>query len=79
MNSSDTSIILVIVVIAIVLFFVFSKCKMKCGCSSDERYYSLPFAGGAIRTYGPDKPRIESGLWQSMDQVDEGVGNEYPL
>ena len=79
MNYSDTSIILVIIVIVVVLFFAFSRCKIKCGCSSEERYYSLPFAGGAIRTYGPNKPRIESGLWKSMDQTDEGVGNMYPL
>lgn len=73
MNYSDISVILVISLIIFVLFFIFYILKIELCGYSEERYYSLPFQGGAIRTYGPDKPRIESGLWKSMDQIDGGA------
>lgn len=45
-----------------------------------DSYISLPFGGGAIRTYGKNPQRIESPLWQTMSSLDDpSESNDYPI
>ena len=63
-----------VIVLIVAVFVVWLLSGM---CGKDEGYMSLPFAGGAVRSYAPDPHRIEDQLWRDMDE-DDG-GKQYPL
>ena len=74
----DNTNILLIVALALALVFLFSSCSLKCG--SAEGYWSLPFAGGDVRTFAPDPHRIEGPLGYAMDEADMSEENgDYPI
>lgn len=75
MKINGVSLLLIFILIG-VLLYICSSCQMKCGPSS-EGYWSLPFAGGDVRTYAPDPKKIEGKLGHAMDETDMGGG--YPL
>jgi len=75
MKIDSVSLILILVLVG-VLLFAFSSCQLTCG-SSSEGYWSLPFAGGDIRTYAPDPKKIEGKLGEAVDEADMSGG--YPL
>lgn len=66
-------IIIVIVIVVIVALF--------CTSSSNEGYWSLPFAGGDVITDNPDPHMIEDETGRVMDEVDmdEGSQGDYPM
>lgn len=66
----DNTIVLILVIVLILGLAL-------CGQKYREGYWSLPFAGGDIRTYAPDPHRIEGPLGYALDQVD--MGNDSPL
>ncbi len=67
-------IILLIFVIVIVLWFGYST-------NESENYWTLPFAGGDVRTFAPDPRKIEGPVGRVMDEVDMDKGDEgdYPI
>ena len=65
-----------LIVLLLVLVAVVVCAHLMCNRSS-EGYWSLPFAGGDIRTYAPDPHRIEGKLGRAMDETD--ISGGYPL
>lgn len=68
------SILIALLVSALIITLIIASARPVDG------YISLPFGGGAIRTYGQNPQRIESPLWQSMDALDDpSEGKDYPI
>nr|QBK86415.1 MAG: hypothetical protein LCMAC102_02100 [Marseillevirus LCMAC102] len=63
--------ILLIFVIVFVLWF-------WCSTNKIEDYWTLPFAGGDVRTFTPDPRRIEGPIGEVLDEVDMDEG-DYPI
>jgi hypothetical protein len=67
------------VLIALLLSVLLVVLVVK-GSKPVDSYISLPFGGGAIRTYGKNPPRVESPLWQTMSSLDDPAeNNDYPV
>lgn len=81
--SSGTEVVIVLLILIVVLLLLTGcsrKCRLDDGSSDQvDGYLTLPFSGGAIRTYGKDPSRIESPLWQSMNSVDDPEGDKMTL
>lgn len=75
--SNNLALPLILVLVGLVVYGLVS-CQMKCDkYPPKEKYWSLPFAGGDVRTFASDPHRIEGPIGRVMDETDASSG--YPL
>jgi len=67
--------IILLIILFLMLWYIFFR-------DGKEGYWTLPFAGGDVRTFGPEQHKISSVMRNEMSAYDMDLGpdgSDYPL